>query len=583
MISFNKKMSRTRKYNTDGSRIYNTMNSTGLVNKYKNHNPRFDSSHKSSKDKASRCSCTIAGCGKQCCFNYLLISDISQEVWVNSNKFDKGKNIVPGTTVYVNNGIVGIIEDYIFPYSNSCIPLDDCDCSGSFPISVRLVLRSTTNSCAMNISNINTIAFKKPGVSTQTNPSISVTGDGIKAEHEKYRVLGSSRRGKPYRAPIAGYRKKLECCDPEMVEMCTEYCLIEFNGDAINPNILTVGHKLYLIDGNYYGTIFSVQGNKFTVKFPLGECNKKLKDYLKYTTNNYIGRFLNDNGTQSISLINKPTITQVLKECKTVTNDIYKDPADRSCEVEGACYDKRIRSGMQPKKQLTCKNNCDKKCEKKYSFSYAQYNKNRAMNTYERGLEKNRKWDAVNNKYESCTTEFYKSSGNACVDCEDCSPNTCKPNEAKTIWKPNNKKFKKQGAVSAGSRLERLKLDTIRSANSKCKKGERCVTVDCEKIPNGRYFAGKPRFTGWMYNKDHKEKVWGNRNMSYIRNRPLPLGISQLTNKCRSTRYIHGKKGWQLNSRGTLGVYQRTFPGQRSTAKNLRVVGYRDTCTNNCN
>ena len=71
--------------------------------------------------------------------------------------------------------------------------------------------------------------------------------------------------------------------------------------------------------------------------------------------------------------------------------------------------------------------------------------------------------------------------------------------------------------------------------------------------------------------------------MSYIRNRPLPLGIPQLTNKCRSTRNLKGKSNWMPNTRGTLGVYQRTFPGQRSTAKNLRVVGYRDTCTNNCN
>ena len=577
MSSFNMKASRTRKYNADGSFIYNTMNATGLVNKYKNHNPRFDTNHKRIGDPKMKCNCTIAGCGKQCCLNYFLISDISQNIWEDSNKFNKGKNIVPGTRVKADAKEVGIIEDFFFPYSNTCIPLDDCDCSGNFPISVRLVLTSSSNSCVVKLTDVTKLTFEGPTIGT-----IEVT-DGVKIVLENYSVLGSSRKGKPYRAPIAGYRKKLECCDPNMVKMCSEYCLIGFKGDAQNPNILTVGHNLYLIDGTYYGSIFSVSGDNFTVKFPLGDCNKKLRDYLRFATNNFTGRFLNADGSISISLNTKPNITQVLKECKTATNDIYKDPADRSCEVEGACYDKRIRSGMQPKKQLTCKKDCDQKCEKKYSFSYAQYNKNRAMNTYERGLEKNRKWDSVNNKYESCPTVFYKSSGNACVDCNDCSPNTCKPNQAKTVWKPNNKKFKKQGAVSAGSRLERLKLDTIRSANSKCKKGERCVTVDCEKIPNGTYFAGKPRFTGWMYNKNNKERVWGNRNMSYIRNRPLPLGIPQLTNKCRATRFIKGKNGWQPNSRGTLGVYQRTFPGQRSTAKNLRVVGYRDTCTNNCN
>ena len=130
------------------------------------------------------------------------------------------------------------------------------------------------------------------------------------------------------------------------------------------------------------------------------------------------------------------------------------------------------------------------------------------MNTYERGLEKNRKWDAVNNKYETCSTEFFKSSGGACLATyENCEINKNRtalslPKTALTTWNPSNKKFKKQGAVSAGSRLERLKLDTIRSANSKCNKGERCITVDCEKIPKGPYFAGKPRYTGWRMNKN---------------------------------------------------------------------------------
>lgn len=574
MSSFNMKASRTRKYNADGSFIYNTMNATGLVNKYKNHNPRFDTNHKRSGDSKTKCNCTIAGCGKQCCMNYILISDISQNIWEDANKFNKGKNIVPGTIVKADAKEIGRIEDFFFPYSNTCIPLDDCDCSGNFPISVRLVLTSSSNSCTVNLPNISKLTFE----SVNTG-SVEVT-DGVKILLEKYSVLGSSRKGKPYRAPIAGYRKKLECCDPNMVQMCTEYCLIHFKTDDVTVQI---GQNLYLIDGSFYGTVHTIISNQeFTVKVKIGSCNEKTKSFLRYANNNKDGTFLNAGGAQ-VQSVTFDKITQIMKQCKTVTNDVYKDPSVKSCQIEGVCYDKRIRSGMQPKKQLTCKKDCNQKCEKKYSFSYAQYNKNRAMNTYERGLEKNRKWDAVNNKYESCSTEYYKSSGDACVNCKECSANICKPRHAKTVWKPNNKKFKKQGSVSAGSRLERLKLDTIRSANSKCKKGERCVTVDCEKIPNGTYFAGKPRFTGWMYNKDHKEKVWGNRNMSYIRNRPLPLGIPQLTNKCRSTRFMHGKKEWQPNSRGTLGVYQRTFPGQRSTAKNLRVAGYRDTCTNNCN
>ena len=73
-------------------------------------------------------------------------------------------------------------------------------------------------------------------------------------------------------------------------------------------------------------------------------------------------------------------------------------------------------------------------------------------------------------------------------DCGD----TC---NNKTTWKPNNDKFKVQGAVSSSSRLDRLKYDTIIS-ETKCDNGT------C----NGVYFAGKSRFTGWIFNKNHPEK-----------------------------------------------------------------------------
>ena len=66
MASFKMRNSRTKKYNSDGSRIYNTFNSTGLVNKYENHNARFDSRNKgreldlvdSNGNKLNNCSCT---------------------------------------------------------------------------------------------------------------------------------------------------------------------------------------------------------------------------------------------------------------------------------------------------------------------------------------------------------------------------------------------------------------------------------------------------------------------------------------------------------------------------------------------
>ena len=114
------KMRRTRKYREDGSQIYSTLNSTGLVNKYKNTNSRFDSRNKKNGP------CTLAGCGTQCCRNYFLIMGINHGKWSN---LSNGTIFAPGNTIVSNGNIIGIIEDVLFPNSNSCIPLgEDYEC-----------------------------------------------------------------------------------------------------------------------------------------------------------------------------------------------------------------------------------------------------------------------------------------------------------------------------------------------------------------------------------------------------------------------------------------------------------------------
>ena len=177
------------------------------------------------------------------------------------------------------------------------------------------------------------------------------------------------------------------------------------------------------------------------------------------------------------------------------TNTVYGDSLSNA--EPGFRYNKQIRSGMQPKKNDSCKNNnsCKKNdscknnnsCknntrEKAYSFSYAEYNKNRSLNTYERGLEHNKRSDG----------KYIKSTGSAC-DISCCNT---------TVWKPNNEPFKVQGAVSSSSRIDRLKLETLRVANSKCDK-----PCDNNNVGKGKYFAGKPRFDGWMFNRNHREIV----------------------------------------------------------------------------
>lgn len=137
------------------------------------------------------------------------------------------------------------------------------------------------------------------------------------------------------------------------------------------------------------------------------------------------------------------------------------------------CYDTRIRSGMQSKQKKLIVTSS----EKPYSYSYSEYHKNRIKNTYDRGLEQ---------RNEAPTSGI----------CE------CEAGRLKSNWNPSNDKFKVQGAVSSSGRIDRLKLDTLRATNSKCDKGNRCNKCGEGK---GKYFAGKPRFDGWMFNAGHKE------------------------------------------------------------------------------
>ena len=190
---------------------------------------------------------------------------------------------------------------------------------------------------------------------------------------------------------------------------------------------------------------------------------------------------------------------------KKPVQEVYKDPYSKNFEEikkQKICYNQTIRSGMQEKNKYNCKTNC---CNKeKYNFSYNEYNKNYRLNTYEKNLEINEPIDTNSCLIGNCTkTNYVKSSGLAC---KYCSSEKCNNNRmVNTIWKPNNNKFKVQGSVSSGTRLDRLKLDTIKVANSKCK-DNMCKTLsNGDKIGRGKYFSGKPRFDGWMFNKSHKE------------------------------------------------------------------------------
>ena len=376
------------------------------------------------------------------------------------------------------------------------------------------------------------------------------------------------------------------------------------------------GEYVYLKNGTFFGTVtdFGYSSPGSQLRFSFKNDNTLKKKIQQLTNNKAKGQIHLYRADGSLYQYLPFTFNPNLKKknlcvSKEATNDVYKDSYAISCQQDTrVCYDRRIRSGMQPKQQF-CVEYKDKRSGKKhkrllcptdtgwqkpYSFSYSQYNKNRAMNTYERGLERNLPIQGHSNsscpKGEKCKNSLYpnstcreksqyrKSGGNACIIClptNNLSANLLSKN-AVTVWKPNNKKFKVQGAVCAGSRMERLKLDTIRSANSKCKNGEMNERCHSDGNGKGKYFAGKPRFTGWIYNRKHQERVWPNRNISAIRYRPQPFGIPQLTNKGRSTRPNHGQSTWKPHSSGTYGYNQRT------DSHNIRAPGYGNKCVADC-
>ena len=191
------------------------------------------------------------------------------------------------------------------------------------------------------------------------------------------------------------------------------------------------------------------------------------------------------------------------KITKTIYKDIWAKDGVGCCSdgksksgIQGCTKKPLIRSGMQPKK--SCYN---EKCVNDYSFSYRQYQHNNRCLSFERSEEHFIPFDKKCKRAGKCIHEFRKGACRGCAGCVTAN------NKAKTIYKPNNKKFSKQGAVTSGGRLERLKLNTIRKANA-CKNNP-CKVVASQftdggsyKYPKGKYFAGKPRYTNWRINKD---------------------------------------------------------------------------------
>ena len=136
--------------------------------------------------------------------------------------------------------------------------------------------------------------------------------------------------------------------------------------------------------------------------------------------------------------------------------------------------------------------------------------------------------------------------------------------------------------------MDRLKLDTIKSANSKCKKGSggkgRCKIIKSKfidggvyKVPKGKYDAGQPRFTGWMFNGHHQEVKGRVYNM--VRYNQQPLGIPQLTQNPAGKTCIKKCFPRQLN----LGSNRSTAAGNRARIPGSKCLNSGKCPCSDCN
>lgn len=510
-----------------------------------------------------------------------------------------------------------------------------------------------------------------------------------------------ARSGAPPRNPLAGTRKQLDCCVNSGT--CLD-CLLQFTISSPDPgHTPAVGDTVVDHTVGFIGVIAEAGNSNGGVTIYVTPVSAYLcAEYVypnpsdPYTSIRIVGdggfgKYFGDEISYKSTDTGKNHCKQGtgVRAPRKPTNTVYMDNHARSCMVDKrACYDPRIRSGMQPKPQ-TCVTDAsgnsyrgvgrrrkvmlcpgDPGWRKPYSYSYAQYLHNGSCKSFARSQEKflpgdnadrGTLWDSGR---KNCNPWRFRKSG--CDGCRDCqspcelkisvaattipwivpvqvdtgpadsgpwtplgvltrteeigvqqtiltvdtskygactsphthlriptgggpgSPLIIPPDSwavravktgdpgrnSVTVWKPSNSKFKVQGAVSAGSRLERLKLDTVRAANSKCPKGKRCRKGTCPncslshrdkgacgRYGKGPYFAGKPRFTGWIYNSRHPE------TLCMRKYRQVPFGVPQLTRRGRSTR-SNRIPGAQPNSASSRRV--RAYPLTRQNT-NLRA------------
>ena len=203
---------------------------------------------------------------------------------------------------------------------------------------------------------------------------------------------------------------------------------------------------------------------------------------------------------------------------KDPSGNLYKDPISRiKCVAHpNACYDPVIRSKQNHTGNIDTQYNyssqqlLDRRC-KTYDKLAFNFQSNRPLPNEQRG-------DGGSSPQGRCKNcSEYRSK---CYDCS-CNPvlvsdKACRPfsvqdnpkiNRCIAVYKPNNRKFSQQGAVSAGSRLNRLKYQTILKSQSSRRKPlygpplttSKFVNAVGGSMPVSLYRATAPQYKKWLH------------------------------------------------------------------------------------
>lgn len=171
--------------------------------------------------------------------------------------------------------------------------------------------------------------------------------------------------------------------------------------------------------------------------------------------------YLGPGGNCSCTPTGKSEVVAISSDKNTVFDYSGKAIGPNGSTVCLACNPENniIRSGMTEK--LINPPDAQTAPTKKYSFSSKAYLKSKCM-SYEQRLV------GAPVAGVDYTADYNDDAmGPQTRDALTCTDNVCGGSKVKIIYKPNNRQFSTQGAVSSSSRLDRLKLNTVNKvANS---------------------------------------------------------------------------------------------------------------------